>query len=460
MDLSPRLVEILGYLAAESGQTVTKDALLDRFWADVHVTENTLTRAIADIRKALDDDPGEPKFIQTVARRGYRFIAVVDASGAPAAPDPFADWSRGKLSLESLDAQQLSEAVSAFERVVAATTDYAPGHAGLANAYFLQYELTRSENVPDRAMLERAIEHARRACALDPALGEGWATLGFLLTTVGDVDHARAAARRATALEPTSWRHHFRLSVACWGEERIRAAERTLTLMPEFGPARFVTAMVFVARQAFAAAEDVTAKGAARQSQEAESRDSPFPAFGLQWLQGLLQLRAGDIGKALTSFTREMDSRATSIYYREFRVDALVGAGHAHLAANDAAGAADAFRQALHSHASNARALLGLHQALSRAGLGRESQLLLPRVEKSLAELVQGGRFGEAALIKAALETSRGHGGTAVGILEELLTKAPAGQTGWMIPIDPALAALREEPAFAALLARLAARAS
>ena len=50
IDLSPRLVEILGYIIARDGEIVTKDELLERFWPDVHVSENTLTRAIADIR--------------------------------------------------------------------------------------------------------------------------------------------------------------------------------------------------------------------------------------------------------------------------------------------------------------------------------------------------------------------------------------------------------------------------
>jgi DNA-binding winged helix-turn-helix (wHTH) protein len=61
VDLSPRLVEILGYIVARDGEIVTKDELLERFWPDVHVSENTLTRAIADIRKAIKDEAAEPK---------------------------------------------------------------------------------------------------------------------------------------------------------------------------------------------------------------------------------------------------------------------------------------------------------------------------------------------------------------------------------------------------------------
>src|SRR5262245_32152148 len=80
VDLSPRLVEILAYLAARAGTIVTKDELLDRFWPDVHIAENTLTRAIADIRKAIGDSPEHPKYVQTLARRGYRFVPSVDTA--------------------------------------------------------------------------------------------------------------------------------------------------------------------------------------------------------------------------------------------------------------------------------------------------------------------------------------------------------------------------------------------
>src|SRR5262245_42956068 len=242
--LSPHLVDILTFLARRAGEIVSKDTLLAAFWPDVHVTENTLTRAIADIRKALGDDPGEPRFIQTVARRGYRFVGSFDNSrdavpdvSSSASPgggdrepaldvaDPFREWVRGQLSLETLDATKLPATIRAFQRAVAATPDYAPAHVGLANAFFLTYESTRAQNAPDREPLKQAVDCARRGCELDPALGEAWATLGFVLTAAGQGEEARAAARRAAALEPTSWRHHFRLGIASWGEERLRAVD-------------------------------------------------------------------------------------------------------------------------------------------------------------------------------------------------------------------------------------------
>ena len=70
VDLSPRLVEILAFIVSRGGEIVTKEELLEKFWPDVNVTENTLTRAIADIRKALGEDAASPRFVQTVSRRG------------------------------------------------------------------------------------------------------------------------------------------------------------------------------------------------------------------------------------------------------------------------------------------------------------------------------------------------------------------------------------------------------
>jgi DNA-binding winged helix-turn-helix (wHTH) protein len=455
VDLSPRLVEILGHLATHPGETISKEALLDKFWADVNVTENTLTRAIADIRKALDDDPAQPKFIQTVSRRGYRFVATARA------PDPFEEWAKGRLSLEALDAARLADAAAAFERAVDATPDYAPAHAGVANACFLQFEISRCENMPDHVVLARALKHAKRATELDATLGEAWATLALALAATGDVEHSRSAARRATMVEPTSWRHQFRLAMTSWGEERLTAVDRTLALMPDFAPARFVAGMVFIARQAFRAAQDVVAKGALSQSRQAGAADSLFPAFGLHWMNGLLHLRAGEIGGALVSFAKELDeARVTSVYFREFRVNALVGAGYAHLAIDDATGAVEAFRAALESLPSNGRALLGLEQALARTSLAPESALLLPRIDQAIEELTRGGRMTEAAFVAAANLTARGRHEMATQILEHLLDRAPAGHTGWLIPIDPSLTALREHAAFERVLARLATRAA
>ena len=88
--LPPRAMVILQLLVERAGRIVSKAALMDIAWKDAHVSETSLTEAIGLIRQALGDDPQKPVFIQTVHRRGYRFIAPI-AIDAPFAPAPFGD---------------------------------------------------------------------------------------------------------------------------------------------------------------------------------------------------------------------------------------------------------------------------------------------------------------------------------------------------------------------------------
>jgi DNA-binding winged helix-turn-helix (wHTH) protein/tetratricopeptide (TPR) repeat protein len=88
--LSPKIIDLLLYLAARQSALVPKDELFSALWPDVAVTDNALTQAVSELRQALGDDPSKPTYIQTVARRGYRFIAPVESvnprAGAVAVP--------------------------------------------------------------------------------------------------------------------------------------------------------------------------------------------------------------------------------------------------------------------------------------------------------------------------------------------------------------------------------------
>jgi eukaryotic-like serine/threonine-protein kinase len=81
--LPPRALTILQHLVERAGRVVSKQSLLDVAWKDAHVSETSLTEAVGLIRHALEDDPQQPRFIQTVHRRGYRFVApITDAAAA------------------------------------------------------------------------------------------------------------------------------------------------------------------------------------------------------------------------------------------------------------------------------------------------------------------------------------------------------------------------------------------
>lgn len=86
--LSPKIIDLLLYLVARPSSLVSKDELFKALWPDVAVTDNALTQAVSELRQALRDDPSEPSYIQTVARRGYRFIAPVSTDGVQADPGP------------------------------------------------------------------------------------------------------------------------------------------------------------------------------------------------------------------------------------------------------------------------------------------------------------------------------------------------------------------------------------
>jgi DNA-binding winged helix-turn-helix (wHTH) protein len=78
--LRPRTWDVLCHLAERPGLLVTKDELLDAVWSDAVVTEGTLTNSIRELRAALGDDARSPRLIETVHRRGFRFVADVGSS--------------------------------------------------------------------------------------------------------------------------------------------------------------------------------------------------------------------------------------------------------------------------------------------------------------------------------------------------------------------------------------------
>src|SRR5262245_31092808 len=73
--LTPKVFAVLQLLVEQAGRLVTKSALLDAVWPDTTVSDAAaLTVCIGALRRELGDDPRAPRFIETVSRRGYRFI--------------------------------------------------------------------------------------------------------------------------------------------------------------------------------------------------------------------------------------------------------------------------------------------------------------------------------------------------------------------------------------------------
>ena len=86
LSVTPKVFETLLILVENAGRVVDKEALMRRVWPDTFVEEANLTFNIGQLRKALGDNARKPAFVETVSRRGYRFIAPIEETGAE--PEP------------------------------------------------------------------------------------------------------------------------------------------------------------------------------------------------------------------------------------------------------------------------------------------------------------------------------------------------------------------------------------
>jgi DNA-binding winged helix-turn-helix (wHTH) protein/Tfp pilus assembly protein PilF len=611
IQVSPKVIDLLLYLVARPSVLVPKEDLFKALWPDVAVTDNALTQAVSELRQALGDDPANPKFVQTVARRGYRFIAPVDpvdaatdaAEGAPSLPaaalpavgvldfanvsgdsslgwlssgiaetvtndlrtaaqlriidrtrvveatrrggqDPatlrrelgldlavvgsfqragdrlritarvietstgealadskadgaltdvfdlqdrivaqlsdaltprgessarrphretssleaYQAFTEARVRLEALDGNEIARALDGFNRAIELDPRYAAAYVGLANARFWQYEMSRARNQPDGGLLAMAIDHVRRAIDLERDLAEAHATLAFLLVSAGRAPDALVAARRAVALEPGYWGHHFRVAHAAWGDERLRALGRVMELYPDFPFSHFEAAMVHIARGALDRAESLLREGTLVQDRQAHLRQR-FPARGLHWLLGLVRLAQGDTGEAAAEFDKERAGGTRELYASEFVMNASDGAGFVRLLTGDGAGAVKHFEQALALFPEHARSLVGLAAALQASGQAQPAADAFKRAAAAIEALRRGGRGSQANLVEAFLHTAQGSLDTAMKCLRTLVEKPDSPFTGWTLPIEPLLEPLRHDADFGRILATLAARA-
>src|SRR6516225_5816737 len=89
--LRPKSFAVLLYLAQHAGRLVTKDELLSNVWRGITVNEELLRGYIRELRRLLGDDPHSPKLIETVPRRGYRFLPQVTSEVDTSSADPSAE---------------------------------------------------------------------------------------------------------------------------------------------------------------------------------------------------------------------------------------------------------------------------------------------------------------------------------------------------------------------------------
>ena len=80
MSLTPKALAVLRVLVTRPGQVVTKEEFFQSVWTETVVSDDALAACIQELRRALRDDARKPRYIETIHRRGYRFVGKVASS--------------------------------------------------------------------------------------------------------------------------------------------------------------------------------------------------------------------------------------------------------------------------------------------------------------------------------------------------------------------------------------------
>ena len=109
VEISNKAFQLLRLLVSNPNRLLTKDHILDAVWGDVCVSEGLIKEYIHDLRLALGDDPKQPRFIETVHGRGYRFLGGIDESNDPAVVETRREHGTHPPSLVVLPFANLSD---------------------------------------------------------------------------------------------------------------------------------------------------------------------------------------------------------------------------------------------------------------------------------------------------------------------------------------------------------------
>ncbi|MDQ3421083.1 MAG: winged helix-turn-helix domain-containing protein, partial [Acidobacteriota bacterium] len=167
--LTPKALAILSVLARRAGRVVSKQELFDLVWPDTAVSDAALTSCIQELRHALGDDPREPRYLETVHRRGYRFVARIAGADNVSPEYGATDLSRTDLILVGRDPvlQQmrasLLAAMAGTRRVVFLSGDPGIGKSAVINAFLAEERTGPAVHVAGAACVEQygAIEAYR-----------------------------------------------------------------------------------------------------------------------------------------------------------------------------------------------------------------------------------------------------------------------------------------------------------
>jgi DNA-binding winged helix-turn-helix (wHTH) protein/tetratricopeptide (TPR) repeat protein len=243
--LQSQPLQVLEAVLARPGELVTREELIAQLWPRGVVDYDTaLNSAVRRLRVALGDSADSPRYIETIPKRGYRFIGSLDA---PVRPEMTLPLRRRAWASVAALALVLGSTPFVLNSSVTATAGPAAGQPASLSAqasdhfqrarFFFQ---RRSEGD-----LERARSNLATVTAMNPGFAPAWALLSsvyWIETVEGRLPRqqgfrqARAAAERALALDPTLAEARLRLAAVEWQSGDWREGDRHFRRATEYEP--------------------------------------------------------------------------------------------------------------------------------------------------------------------------------------------------------------------------------
>ena len=252
LPLTPKAFQTLLYFVRNSGRLITKDELLKEIWPDTFVEEVNLAVNISTLRKALGENPRERRYIATIPRCGYRFVAEV-LEVAKAAPSLEPKKSLAVLDLENLSRASvqacdyylhgrqffnqmrrkgLEHARQMFARAVVIDPGYARAYGGVG--YCCSFLYTWCEASGEN--LQEARSASRHAIEIDPQLAEAHASRGLTESLSNNYEAARNEFETALQLDPQLFEAYYFYGRSCFAARQTEKAANLFAKASQINP--------------------------------------------------------------------------------------------------------------------------------------------------------------------------------------------------------------------------------
>src|SRR5579859_3804182 len=378
--LAPQPFRLLAMLATSEGRIIDRDAIRKELWDSTHVDfEHGVNFCVREIRRALRDRAEQPKYIQTLPRRGYRFLASVAAAGQDPVPAPMVDpkvsladrLAEGRRLLREMQVGTLDQARKVFEEALGLDPACAIAHCGLGATRAMRF-ISRCE--PGDLNLARF--HLERATELDPELAEPYPWLCYVYFRCGELERSLEFGRRGVLLLPDLVHAQYFLGtayfVACESgtgkyQEALRHLLQASRIEPRWLPTWFILSFLYLVNGEYEAADTF-----AQKLFQLQGADGPVMRFpGAENLMGSISLRRGDCGRAHEWFTRSMAALSASdhTYAEAMKAWCACGLGDVELRQGNATAALAHYRLAWQI-AHESPAILGQERHAARAQTG------------------------------------------------------------------------------------------